>query len=319
MFLYWIIILLPILLVAALAGIWQLANAKATAADVFDRSLLSAALAVARDVAVSDGDALSERTRDLLSDTSGGTVFYHVYAPDGVIVAGYSTPPVGIQADEIEDAVRRNRRLAADLDAETMCLRLIKYRASRIGVQVVGEGVGVGTVVIVHESSLGTSFSRCLYVGNPAVFGCLVGLPLAGAAAAARRELRQYEADIAGRQSDEALVEVVRQSQGDRRRAATRRYSDAGDRNIDPIGGIDRNAVARRRSRLSRRSLRSGRAICARGAIVAFTASKEKAEEDERCNSARADHETCHFGHPSVFVEGSCTCHRSFSTRRYYR
>lgn len=90
------IILGPLLLVAALVGFWQVNNARQTATDVFDRSLLAAALAVANDVAISGGDALSARTRDILSDTSGGPVFYHVYAPDGVIVAGYATPPVGI-------------------------------------------------------------------------------------------------------------------------------------------------------------------------------------------------------------------------------
>ncbi len=90
------IILGPLMCVAVLVGLWQLNNARATATDVFDRSLLSAALAVAYDVAISGGDALSPRTRDILSDTSGGQVFYHVYAPDGVIVAGYATPPVGI-------------------------------------------------------------------------------------------------------------------------------------------------------------------------------------------------------------------------------
>jgi len=90
------IILLPLMTVALMVGWWQLDNARRTAAEVFDRSLLSAALAVANDVAISEGDALSLRTRDILAGTSGGQVFYHVYAPDGVIVAGYATPPVGI-------------------------------------------------------------------------------------------------------------------------------------------------------------------------------------------------------------------------------
>ena len=96
------IILGPLLIIAAIVGLWQLNNARQTAADVFDKSLLAAALAVATDVAVSGGDALSPRTRDLLSDTSGGPVFYHVYAPDGVIVAGYATPPAGIPGAGIE-------------------------------------------------------------------------------------------------------------------------------------------------------------------------------------------------------------------------
>ncbi len=91
-----LIILLPLLVTALAAGAWQVQQAVRTAADVFDRSLLSAALAVSHDVSLSGGDALSRRTRDLLADTSGGRVYYHVYAPDGVIVAGYATPPVGI-------------------------------------------------------------------------------------------------------------------------------------------------------------------------------------------------------------------------------
>ncbi|MEM8731744.1 MAG: sensor histidine kinase, partial [Pseudomonadota bacterium] len=65
-------------------------------ADVFDKSLLSAALAVSNDVILSGGDALAPQTEAILANTSGGRVFYHVYAPDGVIVAGYATPPVGI-------------------------------------------------------------------------------------------------------------------------------------------------------------------------------------------------------------------------------
>ncbi|MEO0915650.1 MAG: sensor histidine kinase [Pseudomonadota bacterium] len=98
------IILLPVMTVAGLAGLWQLENARTTATDVFDRSLLSAAIAVANDVAISGGDALSRETRDILASTSGGQVFYHVFAPDGVIVAGYATPPVGIPRPATEAA-----------------------------------------------------------------------------------------------------------------------------------------------------------------------------------------------------------------------
>ena len=84
-----LIILLPLLCIGMAAGLWRLADARQTAADVFDRSLLSTAIAVANDVAISEGDALSPRTSQLLADTSGGRVFYHVFAPDGLIVAGY--------------------------------------------------------------------------------------------------------------------------------------------------------------------------------------------------------------------------------------
>lgn len=99
-----LIILLPLLCLGTAAGVWQMSSARQTATEVFDRSLLSAALAVANDVAISGGDALSPRTQAILADTSGGRVFYHVYAPDGVIVAGYATPPVGIPSTQTQPA-----------------------------------------------------------------------------------------------------------------------------------------------------------------------------------------------------------------------
>lgn len=89
-----LIILAPILVISLVAAAWQFRNATIRAEAIFDRGLLSAALAISRDVAVSDGDALSPSTRALVNDTSGGELFYHVYAPDGVFVTGYSTPPI---------------------------------------------------------------------------------------------------------------------------------------------------------------------------------------------------------------------------------
>lgn len=89
-----LIILTPLLLIALVAGIWQFRKTALTAQSIFDRGLLSAALAISRDIAVSDGDAISPTTQRLINDTSGGGLFYHVYAPDGVFVTGYSTPPV---------------------------------------------------------------------------------------------------------------------------------------------------------------------------------------------------------------------------------
>ena len=89
-----LIILTPLLVIAMVTAAWQFRNTTIRAANIFDRGLLSAALAISRDVAVSDGDALSPSTRRLVNDTSGGELFYHVYAPDGVFVTGYSTPPV---------------------------------------------------------------------------------------------------------------------------------------------------------------------------------------------------------------------------------
>jgi two-component system sensor histidine kinase TctE len=89
-----IVILSPLLITAAFIGFWAFKDAQTRAAERFDNSLLSTALSISRDIAVTGGDALSQATRDLLRDTSGGAVFYHVYAPDGVFVTGYATPPV---------------------------------------------------------------------------------------------------------------------------------------------------------------------------------------------------------------------------------
>lgn len=89
-----LIILIPLLAIALGIGFWAYRNTELRAHDRFDRSLLSTALAISRDIALSGGDALSRETRDLIRDTSGGPVFYHVFAPDGVFVTGYATPPV---------------------------------------------------------------------------------------------------------------------------------------------------------------------------------------------------------------------------------
>lgn len=89
-----LVILIPLMVIATVFGAWAYFDAQANAAERFDRSLLSTALAISRDSAVTGGDLPSEETRDLLRDTSGGTVFYHIYAPDGVFVTGYATPPV---------------------------------------------------------------------------------------------------------------------------------------------------------------------------------------------------------------------------------
>lgn len=98
-----VLILVPLIAVAAALGAWRAADAMATAEDLFDRSLLAATLAISRDVAVSGGDALSITTRDLVSEAAGGQIYYHVAGPDRVYITGYAYPPVrptGLKPDE---------------------------------------------------------------------------------------------------------------------------------------------------------------------------------------------------------------------------
>lgn len=88
-----LVILPPLLLVSVLLGLWRFAAAQRTSEELFDRTLLAAALAISRDVAISGGDALSPSTRRFISDAGGGEVFYHVTGPGGIYVTGYAYPP----------------------------------------------------------------------------------------------------------------------------------------------------------------------------------------------------------------------------------
>ncbi len=160
------IILAPLITLASLAGLWQLGNARATAADVFNRSLLSAALAVANDVAISGGDALSAQTRDILASTSGGQVFYHVYAPDGVIVAGYATPPVGIPPATAE-AARPTYFDAIYLGREVSGVRL-QNRTQVDGF------AGIFTTTVWQDSSVRSTFVRDLVLRSFIVISSLI-------------------------------------------------------------------------------------------------------------------------------------------------
>ena len=94
-----LLILSPVLLVSVLLGVWRFQTAQTTAEALFDRGLLAVALAISRDVAISGGDALSPRTRALMSDAGGGEVFYHVTGPGGIYVTGYAYPPTPERAD----------------------------------------------------------------------------------------------------------------------------------------------------------------------------------------------------------------------------
>jgi two-component system sensor histidine kinase TctE len=80
---------------AILLGYWRYSVAQNTASDLFDRTLLSAGLAISRDVAISEGDALLPSTTDMIRDASGGEVFYHATGPAGIYITGYAYPPTG--------------------------------------------------------------------------------------------------------------------------------------------------------------------------------------------------------------------------------
>jgi len=94
------LILGPLLVMALALGYWRYQVAQNTAEELFDRSLLAAALAISRDVTVSGGDALLPSTRDLIGDAAGGEVFYHATGPGGIYVTGYAYPPSTLSAKD---------------------------------------------------------------------------------------------------------------------------------------------------------------------------------------------------------------------------
>ncbi len=89
-----LVLLGPLVVLSVALGYWRYTVALQTAESLFDRTLLATALAISRDVAVSDGDALLPSTLDLMRDASGGEIFYHVTGPGGIYVTGYAYPPV---------------------------------------------------------------------------------------------------------------------------------------------------------------------------------------------------------------------------------
>ncbi|MEM7295249.1 MAG: sensor histidine kinase [Pseudomonadota bacterium] len=192
------IILIPLVAIAAVIGAWAARDAQARADDRFNRALLTAALAVSRDVAVSGGDALSPQTNELLRDSFGGEVFYHVYAPDGAFVTGYATPPVPV-TETFED---RQGQQYFEGTHQTRAVRAIRFVDA---MQIDGLG-GNFTITIwqdrdhrdalVRELVRGTFFGISLLVLAVAVvvwFGVRIGL----------RPLNDLEDAIARRSSDE--------------------------------------------------------------------------------------------------------------------
>lgn len=161
-----LIILPPLLVISLIAAAWQFRTTTSRAENIFDRGLLSAALAVSRDVALSDGDAISPPTRRLLNDTSGGVIFYHVYAPDGVFVTGYSTPPVLPNA--MPNTPTEPQYFISSYQGEKV--RVLRYRDSTV----VSGVAGVFNITVWQSAQVRSSFVRDVLSRSFAVISGLV-------------------------------------------------------------------------------------------------------------------------------------------------
>lgn len=192
------IILTPLVVIAAIVGFWAIRDAQARADARFDRGLLSAALAVSRDVAISGGDALSPETNALLRDTSGGRVFYHVYAPDGAFVTGFATPPVPV-TDATPDQEGQQHFEGVH---QSRAVRAVRFRDSMAANGLSGEF----TVTVWQDSALRNAFVRELVQATILVIALLIvslALVVWFGVRLGLRPLNDLEEAIARRSSEE--------------------------------------------------------------------------------------------------------------------
>ena len=89
-----VLILVPLFLAASLGVIWQYRKSTQLAEDVFDQKLSIMALAIYRDLLVTNGERLSPATKALFEEAANSQFFYHVRGPDGGFITGYSPPPL---------------------------------------------------------------------------------------------------------------------------------------------------------------------------------------------------------------------------------
>ncbi|MGI9500950.1 MAG: sensor histidine kinase N-terminal domain-containing protein [Geminicoccaceae bacterium] len=88
-----LMIVLPLILVAAIAVFVRHQIAAGHAERLYDNTLHAVAKAISRDVVLSEGDVLAEELLDELTETLGDPIYYRVVGPDGGFVAGYTRQP----------------------------------------------------------------------------------------------------------------------------------------------------------------------------------------------------------------------------------
>ncbi|AXS42153.1 sensor histidine kinase [Breoghania sp. L-A4] len=268
-----IVILVPLVLISLLAGFWRFTAARSTSELLFDRTLVALTLAIARDVVVSGGDALSPATLDLMRDTSGGGLFYHVNGPDGVFLTGYAYPPA----------------MPIDFKAVTNVPVLFEavyrggaVRVARLSEMVTFDGVsGYSTVTVWQSMAAREAFALQLALRAALVMGLLivtVGGVVWFGVNIGLRPLIELEGAIATRSPDDlsvirrrvpvevsGIVDILNTLFGEVSRAIVTRnrfISDAAHQMRNPVAGILSMAVAARDapSEAERRS-RSGELV----------------------------------------------------------
>lgn len=88
-----LVLMVPLVLVASAAGALRHTQANRMVSQLYDNTLLTVAYTISRDVIGTQGDLLTESLLDKLTRALGDPVYYHVSAPGGGFVTGYSSTP----------------------------------------------------------------------------------------------------------------------------------------------------------------------------------------------------------------------------------
>ncbi|MFY0594885.1 MAG: sensor histidine kinase [Cognatishimia sp.] len=159
------VIVTPLIIMSILLGYWRFTVAQNTAEELFDRSLLAAALAISRDITISGGDALSPSTRQLVDDAAGGEVFYHATGPGGIYVTGYAYPP---SLDQSTTETSALKFFEADYRGEDVRVLRVTERTTIEGI------TGDSTATVWQRVADRNSFARELATRAAALMGGLL-------------------------------------------------------------------------------------------------------------------------------------------------
>ena len=162
-----VIILAPLLAVAAALSLWRLDEARQATEELFDRSLILTAVAVSRDVSLLEGNLISPRTEALLRDAAGGPVRYHVFAPNGAFVLGYAVPPVPLSRSPSAD----RPVIYLDVVYRGRPVRVLRM----LDVTEIGGFAGTYTITVWQDMGLRQRFVRRIERRNLSVIAALLG------------------------------------------------------------------------------------------------------------------------------------------------
>lgn len=100
-----VLIILPLIAVACLAGAARYVMAEKISQRLYDNTLLVVALTISRDVILSEGDMLTEQLLDSLTNALGDPVYYRIEGPEGRSVTGYSDAPANPASGETDPGI----------------------------------------------------------------------------------------------------------------------------------------------------------------------------------------------------------------------